>query len=60
MNLEMNFGILFILLFGNNVVEFYEEYKDKGIMVGDLVDLLMGWVFNFLDNEGNYFVICEK
>ncbi|HBI2266901.1 TPA: VOC family protein, partial [Listeria monocytogenes] len=26
----------------------------------DLVDLPMGRVFNFSDNEGNYFAICEK
>ncbi|EED2220977.1 VOC family protein [Listeria monocytogenes] len=60
MNPEMNLGIPSILLFGNNVAELYEEYKDKGITVGDLVDLPMGRVFNFSDNEGNYFAICEK
>ncbi|EED2630372.1 VOC family protein [Listeria monocytogenes] len=60
MNPEMNLGTPSILLFGNNVAELYEEYKNKGITVGDLVDLPMGWVFNFSDNEGNYFAICEK
>ncbi|EAD1235564.1 VOC family protein [Listeria monocytogenes] len=60
MNPEMNLGTPSILLFGNNVAELYEEYKDKGITVGDLVDLPMGRVFNFSDNEGNYFAICEK
>ncbi|HBI6877451.1 TPA: VOC family protein [Listeria monocytogenes] len=60
MNPEMNLGTPSILLFGNNVAELYEEYKDKGITVGDLVDLPMGRVFNFWDNEGNYFAICEK
>ncbi|HAA2824830.1 TPA_asm: VOC family protein [Listeria monocytogenes] len=60
MNPEMNLGTPSILLFGNNVAELYEEYKDKGITVGDLVDLSMGRVFNFSDNEGNYFAICEK
>ncbi|EJU4174905.1 VOC family protein [Listeria monocytogenes] len=60
MNPEMNLGTPSILLFGNNVAELYEEYKDKGITVGDLVDLPMGLVFNFSDNEGNYFAICEK
>ncbi|QEZ72724.1 VOC family protein [Listeria monocytogenes] len=57
---EMNLGTPSILLFGNNVAELYEEYKNKGITVGDLVDLPMGRVFNFSDNEGNYFAICEK
>ncbi|EHV5200969.1 VOC family protein [Listeria monocytogenes] len=60
MNPEMNLGTPSILLFGNNLVELYEEYKNKGITVGDLVDLPMGRVFNFSDNEGNYFAICEK
>ncbi|ECP9679153.1 VOC family protein [Listeria monocytogenes] len=60
MNPEMNLGTPSILLFGNNVAELYEEYKDKGITVGDLVDLPMARVFNFSDNEGNYFAICEK
>lgn len=60
MNPEMNLGTPSILLFGSNVAELYEEYKYKGITVGDLVDLPMGRVFNFSDNEGNYFAICEK
>ncbi|EAE9265995.1 VOC family protein [Listeria monocytogenes] len=60
MNPEMNLGTPSILLFGNNVAELYEEYKNKGITVGDLVNLPMGRVFNFSDNEGNYFAICEK
>ncbi|EAC2401533.1 VOC family protein [Listeria monocytogenes] len=60
MNPEMNLGTPSILLFGNNLAELYEEYKNKGITVGDLIDLPMGLVFNFSDNEGNYFAICEK
>ncbi|EAE6031533.1 VOC family protein [Listeria monocytogenes] len=60
MNPEMNLGTPSILLFGNNVADLYDEYKNKGITVGDLVDLPMGRVFNFSDNEGNYFAICEK
>ncbi|EAG6172397.1 VOC family protein [Listeria monocytogenes] len=60
MNPEMNLGTPSILLFESNVAELYEEYKNKGITVGDLVDLPMGRVFNFSDNEGNYFAICEK
>ncbi|EAG1403189.1 VOC family protein [Listeria monocytogenes] len=60
MNPDMNLGTPSILLFGKNIAELYEEYKNKGITVGDLVDLPMGRVFNFSDNEGNYFAICEK
>ncbi|MBC2072299.1 VOC family protein [Listeria marthii] len=60
MNPDMNLGTPSILLFGTNVAELYEIYKKRGITVGDLVDLPMGRVFNFADNEGNYFAICEK
>ncbi|MDT0017735.1 VOC family protein [Listeria swaminathanii] len=60
MNPDMNLGTPSILLFGTNLTELYEEYKNKGITVGELVDLPMGRVFNFADNEGNYFAICEK
>ncbi|WP_368307785.1 VOC family protein, partial [Listeria monocytogenes] len=60
MNPEMNLGTPSILLFGSNAAELYAEYKNKGITVGDLVDLPMGRVFKFSDNEGNYFAICEK
>ncbi|MBF2600607.1 VOC family protein [Listeria seeligeri] len=60
MNPDMNLGTPSILLFGENIAELYEEYKNKGITVGELVDLPLGRVFNFADNEGNYFAICEK
>ncbi|MBC2296231.1 VOC family protein [Listeria welshimeri] len=60
MNPYMNLGTPSILLFGKNVAELYETYKNKGITVGDLVDLPIGRVFNFADIEGNYFAICEK
>ncbi|CAC97212.1 VOC family protein [Listeria innocua] len=60
MNPDMNLGTPSILLFGTNISELYEEYKNKGITVGDLVDLPIGRVFNFADNEGNYVAICEK
>lgn len=60
MNPDMNLGTPSILLFGENIVELYETYKKKEITVGELVDLPMGRVFNFADNEGNYFAICEK
>lgn len=60
MNPDMNLGTPSILLFGMNLAELYETYKKRGITVGDLVDLPMGRVFNFADNEGNYFAICEK
>lgn len=58
---EMNLGTPSILFFCENIAEMYKEYKEKGITVGDLVDIPnFGRVFNFADIESNYFAILEK
>ncbi|MBC1499266.1 VOC family protein [Listeria weihenstephanensis] len=58
---EMNLGTPSILLYGENLDAMYEDFKAKGITVGDLIDVPnMGRVFNFADNENNYFAILQK
>lgn len=58
---ELNLGTPSILLFADNLEELYSEFKDKGITVGDMVNMPTGEkVFNFADPENNYFAIVEK
>lgn len=58
---QMNLGTPSILFFCENIDEMYKEYKEKGITVGDLVDVPnFGRVFNFADIESNYFAVLEK
>ncbi|WP_430536064.1 VOC family protein [Listeria rocourtiae] len=58
---EMNLGTPSILLYGDNLDAMYEDFKAKGITVGELVDIPnFGRVFNFADIENNYFAILQK
>lgn len=49
-----------LLFFTKDVDQLYQEYKDKNITVGDVVNMPEGKVFNFADNENNYFAVVEK
>ena len=57
---ELNLATPSLMFYANNLGQIYEEYKVKGIKVGDLVEMPMGKVFNFADDENNYFAVVEK
>lgn len=40
--------------------QLYSSLKDKNIIVGDIVQLPGGRVFNFADYEDNYFAVMEN
>lgn len=42
-----------------DIDQLYQDYQDKGITVGDLVDMPQGRVFNFADDENNYFAVKQ-
>lgn len=60
MSPEVNLGTPSLMFFADQVEKLYEQFSDKGVTVGALVDLPMGKVFNFADDEGNYFAVVEK
>ncbi|PHK48559.1 VOC family protein [Staphylococcus edaphicus] len=39
--------------------ELFHRLKDNQVTVGDIMDLPMGRVFNFADEENNYFAVKE-
>lgn len=43
----------------DNIEELYEDFKNKGITVGEKVARAADTVFNFADNEGNYFAVSD-
>ncbi|MGV3064278.1 VOC family protein [Staphylococcus simulans] len=48
------------LMFATEDIEqLYQDYQNKGITVGDLVDMPQGKVFNFADDENNYFAVKQ-
>ncbi|MFS7261097.1 VOC family protein [Carnobacterium divergens] len=57
---ELNLATPSLLFDSANLDETYRIFKEKGVTVGDLVTMPGRRVFNFSDNEGNYFAIQEK
>ncbi|MCZ2259516.1 glyoxalase [Sporosarcina sp. G11-34] len=49
-----------LLLFSNNLDELYKDLTKKQVTVGEIVTMPSGRVFNFADNEGNYFAVLKK
>ncbi|MNJ73663.1 hypothetical protein D3C77_704860 [compost metagenome] len=60
MSPDVNLGTPSLMFFADQVEHLYQEFSNKGITVGELVDLPMGKVFNFADDEGNYFAVLER
>ncbi|WP_026559525.1 VOC family protein [Bacillus sp. J37] len=57
---ELNLGTPSLLFFSDNLDELYNVLQNKDVTVGDIVDMPNGRVFNFSDNEGNYFAVLQK
>ncbi|WP_068504935.1 VOC family protein [Paenibacillus kribbensis] len=60
MNPEMNLGAPSIMFYTENFDALYSDLKNRNIKVGEIVELPFGRVFNFADNEENYFAVSEK
>lgn len=57
---ELNLGTPSILFSASAKLEtLYAEFQEKGITVGDLIEMPQMKVFNFADSEGNYFAVRE-
>ncbi|WP_268626336.1 VOC family protein [Paenibacillus alvei] len=57
---ELNLGTPSIMLFSDDLDALYEDFKNKGITVGDVVTMPGARVFNFADDENNYFAVMER
>jgi len=49
-----------LMFYADNIEAMYDDFKAKGVTVGQLVEMPMGKVFNFADAEDNYFAVVEK
>jgi lactoylglutathione lyase len=49
-----------LLFFTKDLDQLYKDFSDKDITVGEIVEVPEGRVFNFADNEKNYFAVVEK
>jgi len=57
---ELNLGTPSIMFFSDDINGLYQAFREKGITVGEMVDIGIGRVFNFADDEENYFAVMEK
>lgn len=57
---ELNLGTPSLMFKADNIDELYEEYQNKGINVGEKTEYPLGKVFNFSDDEGNYFAVSNE
>jgi lactoylglutathione lyase len=48
-----------LMFFTKDLDQLYTDFKDKNITVGEIVNIPDGRVFNFADNEDNYFAVTE-
>ncbi|KMY53960.1 glyoxalase [Bacillus sp. FJAT-27231] len=60
MSPELNLAAPSLMFFTENLENLHKELSNKHIKVGDIVNMPSGKVFNFADNEGNYFAVMEK
>lgn len=49
-----------LMFFADDVINLYKKMKDAGVRVGELVQLPTGLVFNFTDNDENYFAVSGQ
>lgn len=49
-----------LMFFTDNLDQLYNNLLSNGVKVGEIVNLPSGKVFNFADNEENYFAVMEK
>ncbi|MGZ9817612.1 VOC family protein [Peribacillus simplex] len=56
----LNLNTPSLMFYSDNLDELYKEFSEKNIKVGELVNMPSGRVFNFADNEDNYFAVMEK
>ncbi|MEK3886767.1 VOC family protein [Bacillus sp. FSL K6-3431] len=57
---ELNLNTPSLMFYSENIDKLYKDFSDKNITVGEIVSMPTGRVFNFADNEENYFAVMEK
>ncbi|RDI37247.1 VOC family protein [Falsibacillus pallidus] len=60
MSPELNLGTPSLMFFSNNLDQLHSDLSNKQVTVGEMVTMPSGKVFNFSDDEGNYFAVMEK
>ncbi|WP_338752680.1 VOC family protein [Bacillus sp. FJAT-52991] len=57
---ELNLNTPSLMFFSEDLDQLYKDFSDKKITLGEMVSMPSGKVFNFADNENNYFAVMER
>ncbi|MCA1060336.1 VOC family protein [Rossellomorea aquimaris] len=60
MSAGVNLGTPSLMFFTDRFDDLYTDLSNKKIKVGEIVNMPAGRVFNFADDEENYFAVMEK
>jgi len=56
----LNLGTPSLMFYTDDADRLHEELKNKNVKVGELMDIPSGRVFNFADDEENYFAVMTR
>jgi lactoylglutathione lyase len=56
----LHLGTPSLMFFSDNLEELRNDLSKKNVVVGEIVNMPSGKVFNFADDEENYFAVMEK
>ncbi|UOK56289.1 VOC family protein [Bacillus sp. OVS6] len=57
---ELNLGTPSLMFFTQNLEQLHSHLVNENVIVGEIVNMPSGRVFNFADSEENYFAVMEK
>ncbi|WP_139376865.1 VOC family protein [Halobacillus salinus] len=60
MSPEVNLGTPSLMFYTKDFDQLHSDLKNKEITVGEIVGMPSGRVFNFADNENNYFAVMDQ
>ncbi|MGG0643539.1 VOC family protein [Sporosarcina gallistercoris] len=60
MSPELNLGTPSLMFTTENLDELYTNLENQSVLVGEIMEMPTGRVFNFADSEQNYFAVMEK
>lgn len=60
MSAGVNLGTPSLMFFTDDLDRLYADLSAKHVTVGEIVEMPTGRVFNFADNEQNYFAVMER
>lgn len=56
----INLGAPSLMFYTDNIDQLHSDLLQKDVKVGEIVQMPFGSVFNFADDEENYFAVVEK